>query len=220
LPTFLVFSPLFATAVVVGLIDPNRRRQALATALACGIGAGMSAFYVIPALGELHLTRISELTSNYFELPSSLRCADAMIPLHVGVWRLEGRHERPDVVPDWRRSARRDRPKAYIPRAQTDIDRSGWKYTRSVYEAAFVEPGYFPARVRTLPPPGIREWQVISGNASVTTDLVTAIRVVMTVDAETDAVVRIASRRTRSPGGPRRWTDAPGFRSPMQTLVS
>jgi hypothetical protein len=85
------------------------------------------------------------------------------------------------------------KPKAYIPHAQMDIDRSGWKYTRSAYEAAFVEPGYFPARVKTLPPPGVREWQVISGKASVTTDLVTAVRVVLSVDAETDAVVRIAS---------------------------
>jgi uncharacterized membrane protein len=297
LPTFLIFSPLFATALAVGLLNPGRRRRALAAALACGIGAGLSAFYVIPALGELHLTRISELTSNYFDFHrhfvapnqwfryswaygASTEGTSDQMSFQIGVaqliaiagalaglvWLLATRRSGAtasaviawltvlalalflmtahsvvlwETVPalaylqfPWRllmvvtvacgaigayalslvpsRGAQAAivlaavvgqlalvhhyaRPKAYIPQAQMDIDRSGWKYTRSAYEAAFVEPGYFPAGVRTLPPPGIREWQVISGNASVTADLVTAVRVVLTVDAETDAVVRTAS---------------------------
>jgi 6-pyruvoyl-tetrahydropterin synthase related domain len=279
LPTFLVFSPLFATAFAVGLFNPGRRRRALAAALACGIGAGMSAFYVIPALGELHLTRISELTFNYFDFHrhfvapnqwfryswaygASTEGTSDQMSFQIGVaqliaiagalaglvWLLATRRSGAtasaviawlaalalalflmtahsvvlwETVPalaylqfPWRllmvvtvacgaigayalslvpsRGAQAAivlaavvgqlalvhhyaRPKAYIPQAQMDIDRSGWKYTRSAYEAAFVEPGYFPAGVRTLPPPGIREWQVISGNASVTADLVTAV---------------------------------------------
>jgi hypothetical protein len=297
LPTFLVFSPLFVVAVGTGFMNPDRRRHALVATLACAIGAGMSAFYVLPAISELHLTRMRELTSNYFDYhrhfvapPQWVRYSWAygastegtndQMSFQIGVaqlvaiagavtglvWLVASRRARAtawaiagwltvvacalflmteqalsvwETIPvlaylqfPWRllmvvtvasgalgaytlsivpnRSLQAvvvlvaavgqfalvhtyARPRTYIPRAEMDIDQSGWKYKRSAYEAAFVEPGYFPASARTPPPMGLPDWQITSGRAEVTSEEKTAVQIVLTVDADTDAVVRLSS---------------------------
>ena len=292
LPTFLVFSPFFAAAIVTGLISPGRRHCALLAVAAFALGAGLSAFYVLPALEELRYTRIAELTSNYFDYhrhfveprqwfhyewgygPSTEGTHDQMsfqigvaqlIAMAGGVvalvlaisrkapaaWRIAGWLlaiatalflTTPGSVALWDATPQLAylqfpwrllmvvtvaagalgayalaavplrmqaavvllaaigqfalvhsyaRPRAYTAPGQMDIDLSGWKFTRSAQEDAFVEPGYFPVAARTLPPRGHKEWEVTSGDATATLDFATAVRIVMTVDARTESVVRL-----------------------------
>lgn len=297
LPTFLVFSPLFAAALVAGVRNAGRRPAAILATLACAIGAGLSAFYVIPALRELRLTRIAELTSNYFDYHrhfvaprqwvrytwaygASTEGTNDQMSFQIGIaqlaamagalaaliWSVRSGRVRSagwpiagwfsavacalflmtgssvaiwESVPalaylqfPWRllmvvavaaaalgayalslvpRPAVQAvvvlmtvvgqfalvhayaRPRAYVARGQMDIDHSGWKYTHAAQERAFVEPGYFPAAARTLPPAGLSEWQVTAGRATVTRETTTAARTQLTVDAETDATIRLSS---------------------------
>jgi hypothetical protein len=67
LPATLIFSPVLAvSAIRAGLRSPDRRAWGW-LAVAIGLAAGLSAFYVVPALGERHLIRMQALTSGYFE---------------------------------------------------------------------------------------------------------------------------------------------------------
>ena len=76
LPTFLIFVPLFV-AYIPGRRDrflasepgePRRTGVAVISIVILeGLGAGMAAFYVFPALSERKLIRLTALTTGYFE---------------------------------------------------------------------------------------------------------------------------------------------------------
>jgi hypothetical protein len=68
LPTVLMFLPVYATyAGVVWLSGPREGRSVVRVAAAAGLGLGLASFYVLPALLELHLTKMHTLTSGYFD---------------------------------------------------------------------------------------------------------------------------------------------------------
>jgi len=68
LPATLIFSPLFAgVAIRASLVSPERRRAWRWCTAAVLLAVGLSAFYVVPALGERHLIRMQALTQGYFE---------------------------------------------------------------------------------------------------------------------------------------------------------
>jgi hypothetical protein len=68
LPATIIFSPLFvAVALRHGLGSPDRWRAWRWCAAAVLLAVGLSAFYVVPALGERHLVRMDALTQGYFE---------------------------------------------------------------------------------------------------------------------------------------------------------
>jgi hypothetical protein len=68
LPTVLMFLPVYATyAGCVWLSGACRGRFIARVAAAAALGMGLASFYVVPALFELHLTKIGALTSGYFD---------------------------------------------------------------------------------------------------------------------------------------------------------
>lgn len=68
LPATLIFAPVLAgSAIRAALNAPERRRACLWCAAAILVAAGLSAFYVIPALGERDLIRMEALTAGYFD---------------------------------------------------------------------------------------------------------------------------------------------------------
>jgi hypothetical protein len=68
LPATLIFSPLFAAvAIRASLASADRRRAWRWCGGAVLLAVGLSAFYVIPALGERHLIQMQALTQGYFE---------------------------------------------------------------------------------------------------------------------------------------------------------
>jgi hypothetical protein len=68
LPATLIFAPVLLGRAIVAVGSSTVRRRALAW---CGVavllGVGLSAFYVIPALGERHLIQMGALTRGYFD---------------------------------------------------------------------------------------------------------------------------------------------------------
>jgi hypothetical protein len=68
LPATIIFSPVFvAIALRNGLASPDRRYAWRWCAAAVLLAVGLSAFYVVPALGERHLIRMDALTAGYFD---------------------------------------------------------------------------------------------------------------------------------------------------------
>lgn len=68
LPATLIFTPvLLARAITGGLASPDRRRAFPWCAAAALLAAGLSAFYVIPALAERPLIQMGALTRDYFD---------------------------------------------------------------------------------------------------------------------------------------------------------
>jgi hypothetical protein len=68
LPATLVFAPvLVASAIRGGLAAADPQRAWLWCAAALLLATGLSAFYVMPALGERHLIRMDVLTAGYFD---------------------------------------------------------------------------------------------------------------------------------------------------------
>ena len=75
LPTFLIFVPLFVAYIpyVIWFLasepgEPRRTGAAvISIVILVGLGAGMAAFYVFPALSERKLIRLTALTTGYFE---------------------------------------------------------------------------------------------------------------------------------------------------------
>jgi uncharacterized membrane protein len=68
LPTVLMFLPVYAAyAVAVWLSRESERRSVARLAAAAALGLGLASFYVLPALLELHLTKMRTLTSGYFD---------------------------------------------------------------------------------------------------------------------------------------------------------
>jgi hypothetical protein len=68
LPATLIFSTVFVARAIVGLLAaPDRRRSLVWCATAVLLAAGLSAFYVAPALGERHLIQMHALTTDYFD---------------------------------------------------------------------------------------------------------------------------------------------------------
>ncbi len=281
LPTVLIFSPLLAVAIGRGVLHPGTRRNAIVSATACTVGAGLAAFYVIPALGELQHTRIAELTSNYFDyhrhfvyprqwllydwgFGGSVEGPNDQMSFQLGiaqltaiaaaigalVWAMVARRSRApvwhlapwlavvavalllmtetsvalwDAIPalaylqfPWRflmlvtvacgalgagalamvpnRTVQwaillaattgqlalvhgYARPSSYIVPARMDIDDRDWSDTPAAQAAAFVESGYFPATVSTLPTSEVRRWAVSDPRASVTERVLTDVHV-------------------------------------------
>ncbi len=68
LPATLIFAPVLLGRAIVAALASTDRRGALAW---CGgavlLGVGLSAFYVLPALGERHLIQMGALTRGYFD---------------------------------------------------------------------------------------------------------------------------------------------------------
>ena len=68
LPTVLMFLPLFISyAGFVWLSGVGQGRRIAILAAAGTLGVGLASFYVLPALLELHLTKMRALTSAYFD---------------------------------------------------------------------------------------------------------------------------------------------------------
>jgi uncharacterized membrane protein len=68
LPATLIFGPVFAAlAIRASLASTDRRRAWRWCAAAVLLAVGLSAFYVVPALGERHLIQMQALTQGYFE---------------------------------------------------------------------------------------------------------------------------------------------------------
>lgn len=68
LPATLIFSPvLIGRAIVAGAGSPAPRRALFWCAAAVFLAGGLSAFYVVPALGERHLIQMASLTRGYFD---------------------------------------------------------------------------------------------------------------------------------------------------------
>jgi hypothetical protein len=68
LPTVLIVAPLCAVhACRMALRSEAPGRTLLALAGAAALAAGLAAFYMLPALGELELIQISALTRDYFD---------------------------------------------------------------------------------------------------------------------------------------------------------
>lgn len=68
LPATLIFSPVLIGRALVAAVSSTERRRALAwTAAAMAIALGLSAFYVVPALGERDLIQMGALTRGYFD---------------------------------------------------------------------------------------------------------------------------------------------------------
>ena len=68
LPAALIFCPVFVARTVVDVAASRDRRRALAwCTFAVLVAAGLSAFYVLPALAERHLVQMSALTRDYFD---------------------------------------------------------------------------------------------------------------------------------------------------------
>ena len=68
LPTVLMFLPVYATyAGAVWLSGEGGGRSVARVAAAAALGLGLASFYVVPALLELHLTKMRTLTSGYFD---------------------------------------------------------------------------------------------------------------------------------------------------------
>lgn len=68
LPATLIFAPvLIGSAIRAGLEATDRRRAYVWCAAAVLVAAGLSAFYVIPALGERDLIRMGALTAGDFD---------------------------------------------------------------------------------------------------------------------------------------------------------
>lgn len=68
LPSVLIFGPVFAAYVVyLTATSQTTLRRIGVLSLAIGLGLGLASFYVLPALGELHLATMSKMTSGYFD---------------------------------------------------------------------------------------------------------------------------------------------------------
>jgi hypothetical protein len=68
LPATLIFCPvLVARAIALCFASPDRRRAFLWCGAAVALAAGLSAFYVIPALSERPLIQMGTLTRDYFD---------------------------------------------------------------------------------------------------------------------------------------------------------
>jgi hypothetical protein len=68
LPTVLMFLPVYVTyAGWVWVSGATRTRWVARVAAAAVLGLGLAAFYVVPALLELHLTKMRALTAGYFD---------------------------------------------------------------------------------------------------------------------------------------------------------
>jgi hypothetical protein len=68
LPTVLIFLPVYATyAGAVWLSGEGGGRSVARVAAAAALGLGLASFYVVPALLELHLTKMRALTLGYFD---------------------------------------------------------------------------------------------------------------------------------------------------------
>ena len=68
LPATLIFGPVFAAvAIRASLTSTARRRAWRWCAGAVVLALGLSAFYVVPALGERHLIQMQALTQGYYE---------------------------------------------------------------------------------------------------------------------------------------------------------
>jgi hypothetical protein len=68
LPTVLMFLPVYATyAGAVWFSGEGGRRSVARVTAAIALGLGLASFYVLPALLELHLTKMRTLTSGYFD---------------------------------------------------------------------------------------------------------------------------------------------------------
>jgi hypothetical protein len=68
LPATLIFTPILAgRAILAARASPVRRRALSWFAAALLIGLGLSAFYVMPALGERHLIQMGALTRGYYD---------------------------------------------------------------------------------------------------------------------------------------------------------
>jgi hypothetical protein len=68
LPSTLIFCPIFVARTVLGAAAAvERRRVLLWSGAAVLLAAGLSAFYVVPALAERDLVQMSGLTHGYFD---------------------------------------------------------------------------------------------------------------------------------------------------------
>ena len=68
LPATLIFSPVLIGRAIVAARSSTARRRAFAwCATGVVLGVGLSAFYVVPALGERHLIQMGALTHGYFD---------------------------------------------------------------------------------------------------------------------------------------------------------
>ena len=75
LPSLLIFTPIFAAYAALTLYASLRLplsrgampRRAIATAAAGVLAFGLSAFYVLPALGEIEHVRMREMTTAYYD---------------------------------------------------------------------------------------------------------------------------------------------------------
>jgi hypothetical protein len=68
LPTVLMFLPVYATyAGALWLSGECGGRSVARVMAAAALGLGLASFYVLPALLELHLTKMRTLTSGYFD---------------------------------------------------------------------------------------------------------------------------------------------------------
>ena len=100
LPATLIFSPvLVGRAIVAGSESTARRRALVWCAAAVLLGAGLSAFYVMPALGERHLIQMGALTRGYFDYQNHFVEPAQWLRLRVGLRRVGGRTGRRHVVP-------------------------------------------------------------------------------------------------------------------------
>jgi hypothetical protein len=250
LPATLIFGPVFlGSAIRVGIGATDRRRAFLWCGAAVLLAAGLSAFYVMPALGERHLIHMDALTAGYYDyqqhfvepaqwlrfdwgfgasvpgsgdgmsfqvglvqwgvIVAAILCglaATVRTPLTRDDWdlvfwlaviafalfmttsasspvwaavphlsylqfpwrflmlvgvacgclasnliaRLDHSHQRAVaativVALQLALSDDQRRPARYLPRQAMDIDRPGWSDTPQAQQAAFVEPGYYPA---------------------------------------------------------------------------
>jgi hypothetical protein len=67
LPTCFVFGPVVAVYFYCLPRGPGARFRVMVTVVAGVLGLGLATFYVLPALGELHLVRMNALTTQYFD---------------------------------------------------------------------------------------------------------------------------------------------------------
>jgi len=67
-PTCLIFSPLFAGYIGCLVVSRQTTGRAVAALVPAGLlGLGLAAFYVLPAIAELHLIRSAELTRESYD---------------------------------------------------------------------------------------------------------------------------------------------------------
>ncbi|MGH9308195.1 MAG: hypothetical protein ACRD1U_02395, partial [Vicinamibacterales bacterium] len=103
------------------------------------------------------------------------------------------------------------RPSHYLSRASVYIDNPGWRYTPGAARLAFIEPGYYPATVRTLPEDYLERWQITRGHGTTSARTILDHRLVLAVTSSDGVELTIRSHgfpgwRVLIDGAPTSWS--------------